>query len=88
MKKVVLPLSRFSLEQKLDLMETLWAELSRDEKKLDSPPWHGAVLKERGEAYAAGKAKVSSWEEAKKRIRKKGLPATAVFFDKRFSPPR
>ena len=71
MKKVTLPLSRFSLAQKLDLMEALWTDLSRDEKKLASPAWHDAVLKEREEAYAAGKVKVSSWEDAKKRIKKK-----------------
>lgn len=71
MKKVALPLSRLSFAQKLDLMETLWSDLVRDEKKLESPAWHGTVLKERGEAYAAGKLKVSDWGEAKKRIKKK-----------------
>jgi putative addiction module component (TIGR02574 family) len=70
MKKVALPLSRLSFSQKLDLMETLWADLARDEKKLESPAWHGAVLKERAEAYAAGKLAVSDWEQAKKRIKK------------------
>ncbi len=52
-------------------METLWADLARDEKKLESPAWHGAVLKERGAAYAAGKLTASDWEQAKKRIKKK-----------------
>ncbi len=71
MKKVALPLSRLSLAQKLDLMETLWADLARDEKKLESPAWHGVVLKEREEVYAAGKLTASDWGEAKKRIKKK-----------------
>lgn len=71
MKKVALPLTRLSLAQKLDLMETLWADLIRDEKKLESPAWHGAVLKEREEAYTAGKHTVSDWAQAKKRIKKK-----------------
>ena len=52
-------------------METLWADLSKDEKKLESPAWHGAVLKERGVAYAAGKLTTSDWEQAKKCIKKK-----------------
>lgn len=68
MKKVAVSISRLSLAQKLDLMETLWADLSRDESKLDSPAWHGVVLKEREEAYAAGKLKASDWVQAKKRI--------------------
>ena len=65
MKKVVLPLSQLTLAQKLDLMETLWTDLSRNEEKFESPAWHATVLKEREEAYAAGKLKVSDWEEAK-----------------------
>jgi hypothetical protein len=57
--------------QKLDLMVTFWADLARDEKKLESPAWHGGVLKERQAAYAAGKLTASDWELAKKRIKKK-----------------
>jgi len=34
MKKVALPLARLSFSQKLDLMETLWTDLARDEEKL------------------------------------------------------
>ena len=71
MKRVDLPLSKFSVAQKLDLMEALWADLSRDEKKLKSPAWHETVLKDRDEAFMAGKVTVSDWEQAKKRIKKK-----------------
>ncbi len=71
MRNVELPLSKLTLAQKLHLMETLWADLTRDEKKLKSPAWHEIVLKDREEAYAAGKITASDWEQAKKRIRKK-----------------
>ena len=71
MKRVDLSLSQFSFAQKLDLMETLWADLTRDEKQLKSAAWHETVLKDRGEAFAAGKVTVSDWELAKKRIKKK-----------------
>jgi putative addiction module component (TIGR02574 family) len=70
-KRVDLPISRLSLAQKLDLMETLWADLSREEKKLESPAWHAAILEDREKALKAGKVTVSDWEQAKKRIRKK-----------------
>jgi len=70
-KKVDLPISRLSLAQKLDLMETLWADFSRDEEKLESPAWHKAVLEDREAALRAGKVTASDWEHAKKRIRKK-----------------
>ena len=71
MKRVDLPLSRLSLAQKLDLMETLWADLSRDDTKLESPAWHKSVLEEREEAFKDGKVKASDWEQAKKRIKKR-----------------
>ena len=71
MKRVDLPLSRLSLAQKLDLMETLWADLTRDEEKLESPAWHRTILEDREKALRAGKVTVSDWEQAKKRIKKK-----------------
>lgn len=71
MRRVDLPLSKLSIAQKLDLMETLWADLSQDNKTLKSPAWHDTVLKDREEAYGAGKVTVSDWEKAKRRIKKK-----------------
>ena len=71
MKTVDLSLSQFSFAEKLNLMEALWADLTRDETKLESPAWHETVLKDREEAFAAGKVFVSDWEQAKKRIKKK-----------------
>jgi Putative addiction module component len=71
MKRLDLSLSQFSFAQKLELMETLWTDLTRDEKQLKSPAWHGTVLKDREEAFAADKVTVSDWDQAKKRIKKK-----------------
>lgn len=69
MEKIDLPLSQFSFAQKLDLMEAIWGDLAKDENTLESPAWHGAVLRDRKKALAAGKATASDWEEAKDRIR-------------------
>jgi len=71
MKRVDLSLSQLSFVQKLNLMEALWGDLSRDEKKLKSPAWHEAVLQDREEAYMTGKVAISDWEQAKRRIKKK-----------------
>lgn len=68
MRRVDLPIFRLSLAQKLDLMETLWADRSRDEKKLESPAWHKAVLKDREAAFNAGKVTASDWEQTKKSL--------------------
>lgn len=71
MKTMDLPISKLSFAEKLDLMERLWADLTREEKKFKSPAWHETVLKDREEAYKAGKVTVSDWEQAKKRIKKR-----------------
>lgn len=71
MKRVDLSLPQLSFAQKLDLMEALWVDMTRDERKFKSPAWHETVLKDREEAFAAGKVTVSDWEQAKKRIKKK-----------------
>jgi len=70
MERVDLPLSEMTLAQKLDLIEVLWDDITRDERSLESPDWHADVLRDRQKALDAGKAKVCDWQEAKKRIRK------------------
>jgi len=71
MKIEHLSLSEYSLTQKLLLMERLWTDLAGSEETLPSPGWHRSVLQEREKAFRAGKIKASSWEQAKKRIRKR-----------------
>ena len=70
MDRIELPVSRLSLAQKLDLMETLWADLSRDQENLESPAWQEDVLNDRARALEAGRTTASEWEQAKERIRK------------------
>ena len=70
MNRFEVPIAQLSFTQKLDLMETLWADMIGNEKKLESPAWHEAVLNDRKAALDAGKITVSSWEEAKERIKK------------------
>ena len=71
MKRVDLPLTELTVSQKLDLLETIWADLSRDEESLESPAWLEAILQDRDAAFESGKVGASDWEEAKERIRKK-----------------
>jgi len=73
MKRVDLPLSKLSLAQKLDLMETLWMDLTQNEKQFESPAWHEVILKDREKAFKASRIIVSDWGKAKERIRKKVL---------------
>ena len=68
MEKIELPLSQFTYAQKLDLLETIWDDLSRDEEAFESPAWHENILNERREAFSAGTVLHSDWSEAKERI--------------------
>ena len=70
MERVELPLGELSLAQKLDLMEAIWNDLTKDERALESPDWHEAILRDREETLATGRSVISDWEEAKARIRK------------------
>lgn len=70
---VSLPLNEMTLEEKLQAMEALWDDLSRDPEALKSPAWHEDVLREREEHLVAGEAEFVDWEQAKADIRSRAL---------------
>jgi putative addiction module component (TIGR02574 family) len=70
MERVDLPLAKLTLAQKLDLIETLWDDITKDDKAIESPNWHGEVLLDRQEALKAGKASGRDWDQAKERIKR------------------
>jgi hypothetical protein len=57
-------------QEKLKLMEALWADLSRDGAELESPAWHADALRESAERVACGEEKILSWEQAKAKLRR------------------
>ena len=67
----VLPLDKMTVAEKLRVMETLWADLSRNEAQYESPAWHGDVLHDRDAGVKSGREKFISWETAKKQLRNK-----------------
>jgi len=58
-----------TVAEKLRVMETLWSDLTRHEKQLESPEWHGDVLRERAARVKQGKESFMDWETAKKQLR-------------------
>lgn len=68
---VDLPLHEMSLPQKLELMEALWDELSRNPVDLPSPEWHQEILDERRRRVQSGEEAFSDWEAAKEDIRRR-----------------
>ena len=57
-----------TLEEKLQAMEALWESLSRNPDALESPAWHGEVLRERQRLIDAGEERFLDWDEAQKEI--------------------
>jgi hypothetical protein len=66
---VDLPLAQMSVDEKLQAMELLWADLSSNPAVLPSPPWHSDVLRNRREQVLQGKAGFQSWESAMGELR-------------------
>jgi hypothetical protein len=58
-----------TVAEKLRMMETLWADLTRNEEQFESPEWHGAVLRERAARVKQGKESFMDWETAKRQLR-------------------
>jgi Putative addiction module component len=66
--QTILALEKMTVAEKLRLMEAIWADLSRDESQIESPKWHGAVLREREERIKSGDGKIRGLG-----IRKEGI---------------
>jgi hypothetical protein len=47
---ISIPLDKMSLAEKLEAMEAIWADLSRNPSQVPVPDWHREVLKARRES--------------------------------------
>lgn len=65
---VDISLKELTTAEKLELMERLWVDLSRNPQDVPSPAWHGVVLAERREAVRQGRTTFVAWEEARRRL--------------------
>lgn len=64
-------IERMSRSEKLQAMEALWADLSKDESAVVSPAWHGQVLRETRARAVAGRERCVEWATAKRDLRKR-----------------
>ena len=64
-------LRKLPAEEKLRIIETLWADLAAEEDMVASPAWHQEELKKTEADFAAGKLEVLDWAEAKKELRRR-----------------
>jgi putative addiction module component (TIGR02574 family) len=66
---ISLPLDKMTNLDKIALMEKLWDDLCQDPESIPSPNWHKEVLEAREKEINEGKAKFTSFNKAKERIR-------------------
>lgn len=65
---ITLPLQKMSVEEKIQVMESIWADLCDTAGSTLTPDWHGSILTARDAALQAGNDQILDWETAKKKI--------------------
>lgn len=66
--EVALPLEKMTVEEKLEVIELVWADLAKNPEDIPSPAWHQDFLKGREEAIANGTDRFIDLDEAERRI--------------------
>jgi predicted kinase len=64
-------ISQMSRKEKIQTMEAIWTDLSKDDSDVESPAWHKEVLKETAARVASGKEQIIDWTTAKRELRKR-----------------
>ena len=67
--QLAIPLDRMSVTEKLEVIEEIWADLSRTPDDVPSPSWHEDVLKAREARIAAGTSRFLDAAAAKQAVR-------------------
>ena len=68
---ISLPLDKMTTEEKLQIMEAIWEDLTRDEASFESPAWHKVALEERRQQEARGETSYIPWDQAKEELRRR-----------------
>ena len=64
----MLQIDQMTLEEKLQTMEAIWADLCQRQEDVPVPQWHKDILDERRRLVEQGQAQFIDWETAKKQI--------------------
>ena len=64
-------IKKLSREEKLQVMEAIWEDLSVEEEMIESPVWHQEALKESEQRRMAGRENILDWKDAKRELRKR-----------------
>jgi len=64
-----IPLAQMSVEEKLQAIEEIWADLAGTAENIPSPSWHADVLCAREKRISEGTSRFLEISEAKKAVR-------------------
>ncbi len=59
-------INHLTREEKLRMVDALWADLLSEEELLESPAWHKTALQETEKRLEEGKEEILDWRTAKK----------------------
>lgn len=65
------PIDEMTPNQRAELMEALWKEMSKSIVEVEPPERHRKILEERQKALANGETGYVDWETAKSEIRRR-----------------
>ena len=69
--ELVLPLESMTIGEKMDVIDRIMNDLSRNSSRIPVIAWHGEMLKQRAEDLKKGTDRCISLAEAEVRIREK-----------------
>lgn len=69
--KDIMAIKQLSREEKLQIMEAIWEDLSHEAQLVQSPAWHESQLRETEQRIQSGKEHILDWKEAKQELRKR-----------------
>ena len=69
--ELILPLERMTVAEKMDVIDRVMDDLSRNSYAVPSIEWHGDMLQQRAESLKNGTDRFITLEQAEVRIRNK-----------------
>ena len=67
---MTIPLEKMTKEEKLQVMEAIWIDLTKHEQEFLSPNWHKEILKLREDRIQSGQEQYQDWVSEKRKLRK------------------
>ena len=64
-------IEKMSRAEKLQTMEAIWTDLSKEETAVESPEWHRKAHEETEARVDAGDERIADWETAKQELRRR-----------------